>query len=441
MLPTLLWKVWISNGDHSTVAVHDLRTGRVTSGRELTAEASELAERIQYLGAGRRIILCAKNSFRWLVQFLAIQKTGCAAVLLDADYGFSAALEEARRHGAVAMFYEEKLWRTGIRSKRMETSCVYKLTSGTSSAPRLIACSAAQLIADGRQIIQGMGIRALDRQLGLIPFGHSYGLGNLVMPLLLQGTPVWTGGEYTISQIPEWISRHRITIFPSVPSLLELLCSHPSARLASSLRLVISAGGPLPRQTAIRFLKKFRRRIRNFYGSSETGGIAYDAAGRLGLTGKAVGRALPGVKIKLAKGRRIQVSSPAVAMPGNTWILGDLGAWTSSGELQITGRRELLANIGGKKVFPREIARELERLKAVQACVVEVIQSGKHDSLAAWYSGRIRPEQIRATLAKRLPGWKIPRNLIQLKSLPFTGRGKVDREKLRSSLPGFPPSE
>jgi len=51
---------------------------------------------------------------------------------------------------------------------------------------------------------------------------HSYGLGNLVMPLILQGTAMVCAGDYVPRQLVEWIDRYRITVFPAVPALLRI---------------------------------------------------------------------------------------------------------------------------------------------------------------------------------------------------------------------------
>jgi long-subunit acyl-CoA synthetase (AMP-forming) len=68
------------------------------------------------------------------------------------------------------------------------------LTSGSSGRPKGIVTSEANLIADCTNICMSMGIRTDDLNLGAIPFSHSYGFSNLVMPLLLQGTPIVVSG-------------------------------------------------------------------------------------------------------------------------------------------------------------------------------------------------------------------------------------------------------
>ena len=67
------------------------------------------------------------------------------------------------------------------------TPDLLKLTSGTTSAPRAIRFRAAQLVADGDQICNGMGISEHDLNYGVIPFSHSYGFSSIIVPLLTNG--------------------------------------------------------------------------------------------------------------------------------------------------------------------------------------------------------------------------------------------------------------
>src|SRR5208283_3461404 len=78
----------------------------------------------------------------------------------------------------------------GAARRRRADECLVKLTSGSSGRPRGLAATHAQMEADGRQICRSMGIGPRDANLAAIPLGYSYGLGNLVMPLLLQGTRI-----------------------------------------------------------------------------------------------------------------------------------------------------------------------------------------------------------------------------------------------------------
>ena len=169
--------------------VIDADTGREWTYRELTT----LAERIAAPPNGRIVPICQPNSGLWLAAFLGIQKIGAAALPLDPSLPTEAQERTVRRVGR------------GLPAR----SCCIKLTSGTTGDLKPVYCSAANLRADGEHIIRTMGIRPTDRNLAVIPLGHSYGLGNLVMPMLMQGTAVVCAPTFVPRQILQWIERYR----------------------------------------------------------------------------------------------------------------------------------------------------------------------------------------------------------------------------------------
>ena len=81
-------------------------------------------------------------------------------------------------------------------------TAILKLTSGSTGAPKAALTSEAQLVGDGTQIAAAMGIRPADTQIAVIPLSHSYGLGVLLMPLLLQGTAIVLRDSFVPHQLP-----------------------------------------------------------------------------------------------------------------------------------------------------------------------------------------------------------------------------------------------
>src|SRR5262249_44373106 len=57
-----------------------------------------------------------------------------------------------------------------------------KITSGTTAAPRFVAFTGSQLVADAENIVATMGLRPDWPNLGVISLAHSYGFSNLVLP-------------------------------------------------------------------------------------------------------------------------------------------------------------------------------------------------------------------------------------------------------------------
>jgi acyl-coenzyme A synthetase/AMP-(fatty) acid ligase len=319
-----------------------------------------------------------------------------------------------------------------------------KLTSGSTGTPRALAFSDAQMLADGRQICSGMNIGPEDVNFGLIPFGHSYGLGNLVMPLFAQGTAIVCGAAAFPHAIAAAMARWRPTVFPAVPALLRALAvSDVLPSQLASLRTVISAGAPLTPEIAAAFQARFNCAIHSFYGSSETGGITYDRTGAAARTGRSVGTPLPGVRLVFGPAGRFTVESAAVFTLGNrrrrtaaglgVHCPADIGALTAEGELALLGRAGRFVKIAGRRLNLAEIEHALKRLPGVRDALV-MAHPDRADALAAAVATEQRADTIRVALREKLATWKIPKKIVTLPAFPLTARGKTDTGQVRELI-------
>jgi acyl-coenzyme A synthetase/AMP-(fatty) acid ligase len=449
----LLWKHWIdfqTRQPGKVVAIDAGKDAKWTAAG-LTEAALSFSDSLRGYAAGERIAFRLPNGPEWLSLFLALQRAGLAAVPLDGGMPPEGCLEISRRLGARALYLDGELQALGKLSARVHNNkiCCVKITSGTGAVPKAVECRAEHLLADGQHVCKTMGIRAGDLNLAVIPLGHSYGLGNLVLPLILQGTAMVCAGDYVPRQLVEWIARYRVTVFPTVPALLRVLAALPQVAVAgprdgapptatnaigiASLRTVISAGAMLAPEVAQAFFARYGIKVHNFYGSSETGGICYDRTGSASLTGRSVGKPLAGVSVTVKSGR-VTVASPAVATRGGRWRLGDFGEWNQRGELVLVGRAGQGANIGGKKVNPLEVERVLRALPGVTDSVVWREQSQGRDLLAAGVETAQSRAELERALAARLPAWKLPKAWFIARELPRNGRGKLDLAALTGSI-------
>jgi len=437
----LLWAELVRR-DPDAVAVFVAASGESATRRELSQRAGAWRE-----GAGAaarrgdRVIVAEPNGLRWLEVFLGLVQSGAVPAALDPGEPESAQLAIAEVIGARWLCTNGELRELGgTRRTHRDANdhCLIKLTSGTTGAARALVFTHGQMIADGRHVCSTMDVRSDDRNLGLIPFGHSYGLGNLVVPLFEQGTSIVVASGALPHALADDVQRFRPTVFPSVPVVLRALTRagiEPSA--LESLRVVISAGSVLDAEAAVAFHNRFGRKVHGFYGSSETGGISYDRTGEASLEGRSVGTPLDGVRLTFRRGGRFWVESAAVKSPGRH-SPADRGKLNERGELVLLGRAGRTIKLGGRRVELGEIERALRSLPAVHDAYA-IAHPSKPEGLAAAVVSTADPAELRRLLRLRLAPWKIPDRLVTLTQFPTTARGKVDRQRLRELI-GLPES-
>ncbi|HEY5792931.1 MAG TPA: class I adenylate-forming enzyme family protein [Chthoniobacterales bacterium] len=321
-----------------------------------------------------------------------------------------------------------------------------KLTSGTTATPRAIRFRSEQLLADCRQICETMGITDRDLNFAVIPLSHSYGLSNLLTPLLVFGVPMVLSRDRMPRAVLDDLARTGATVFPGMPVFYQAFSEMADVPALPQLRLCISAGAPLPLEVARKFRQKFNQPIHSFYGSSECGGICYDRDALL-LEPGFVGQPMCGVDLDLlepdASESRLRVRSAAVGdgyfpepdeekLGHGRFAPDDLLSASGDG-FRIVGRISDVINVAGKKVNPAEVEAELLRFDGVRAAVVFGRQSVlRNEEVAACVVAeeRVRESDLLEHCRERLSGWQVPKRIFFVTEIPANERGKVNRREL-----------
>jgi long-chain acyl-CoA synthetase len=441
MSATLLaaWERTVQAGP-TAIALIDAGTLRQWHRAELESEAEAWFAAHGAMADRQRVAFADANGAGWLRVFLGLLKSNATAVPLDPGEPVEAQRILAQNCGATLLWSGGALEALAPRARaRRDGSRLVKLTSGSTGVPRALRFTDEQMLADGRQVCAGMEIRADDLNLGLIPWGHSYGLGNLVLPLLTQGTAIVCGAAPLPHAIAAVIEQEQPTVFPAVPALLRALAESTVEPAAlASLRTVISAGAALAQEVARAFHGKFGLKVHSFYGSSETGGIAYDPTGECALEGRSVGVPLPGVRLRFGAGKRFWVKSAAV-MGSGSFRPADRGELNDRGELVLLGRAGRMIKIAGRRLDPAEVERALRQLPGVKEAFVDV-HGDRADALAAAVVSDQTPARLRELLRAQVASWKVPKKILALPHFPLTARGKTDTRRLRDLLHQTPPA-
>lgn len=416
------------------IALIDASSGRRWTRGEMETEGNNWHAQHGDSASRQTLAFADANGPGWLRVFLGLLKCGAVAIPLDPGEPQEAQRALGHRCGANFLWSAGQLQELAPRSRAARAGGrLIKLTSGSTGVPRVLRFTDAQMLADGKQVCAGMDIRPDDLNFGIIPWGHSYGLGNLVLPLLRQGTAIVFGSAPLPHAMAAAIEEWRPTVFPAVPALLRALAESTVEPAAlRSLRTVISAGAQLAPEIARAFHAKFGQAIHSFYGSSETGGIAYDPTGDCALEGRSVGQPLPGVHLRFGAGQRFWVESAAVIGRGR-YRPADRGKLNSRGELVLLGRTGRMFKIAGRRVEPGEIEQALRQIPGVKDAFVDRHEA-RADALAAVVMTALSAATLRDHLRPKIASWKIPKKIIALAEFPLTARGKTDTRRLRALL-------
>jgi long-chain acyl-CoA synthetase len=400
----------------------------------------------------------------FLAAFLALRRRGLVVLLLDDQAPPADVQRAAQTLGAELIVRARGGWpkdKSGFvkevlspsdRPSLPDGTAIVKLSSGSTGKTRGIAVSSEALLADERALASTMSLRCDDRIVAAVPLSHSYGFSSIALPALVRGSVLVVPDVSTPLAPIHAATAARATVFPTVPAFLQALLkmSRPPA-WPPSVRLVISAGAPLPAETALRFRETYGRSVHVFYGASECGGICYDRDGGAALR-ETVGTPIDGVRIALqpldesTEQGVVNIASSAVAFGyvndptglsfDGEFRSGDLAQW-KDGELRLLRRTDRVINVKGNKVDPGEIELVLAGLRGVEEVVALGVPCLNTDAqtvrvVIACQPQRLTYESVLAWCRARLADHKVPRSILLVTEIPRTPRGKIDRDALQS---------
>jgi long-chain acyl-CoA synthetase len=304
----------------------------------------------------------------------------------------------------------------------------------------------------------------------LLPFYHIYGQTVLLGAGLTHGNTLIVFPRLELEKFMQDLSRYRVTVFPGVPTLFNVMSKH---RLAdevnySSIKLVISGADMLPPDVADVFEAKFGKKIVEGYGLSEASPVTHvNPPDRVkkGSFGIPIPSTLAGVisletREFLGPGRvgEIVVSGPQVMQgylgannsevfifeAGRRWLrTGDLGYMDEEGYFYFTERLKDVIKHKGFTVFPAEIEKVLYEYEAVkEASVVGIPDPVVGEKIVAAvvlkpeYRKPDEVEKLMEFCRQKLAEYKQPSQIILVDEIPKSLVGKMLRRKVREMIAG-----
>ncbi len=124
---------------------------------------------------------------------------------------------------------------------------------------------------------------------------------------------------------------------------------------------------------------------------------------------------------------------------------GDRARLLAEGELEFLGRQDLQVKVHGYRIELGEVEAALRSHGAVETAIAAVL-GGRWEDKKLLAAVTLKPgaaatgDEVREHLASRLPNYMVPRTCVVLPDLPLTANGKVDRSAIADELARMRPA-
>jgi malonyl-CoA/methylmalonyl-CoA synthetase len=336
-------------------------------------------------------------------------------------------------------------------------------TSGTTSKPKGVVSTHANIEAQITSLVEAWGWRPDDRIPLFLPLHHIHGIVNVLSCALWSGAQVEAFPAFNMERILDRVGERAYTVFMAVPTIyVKLIQAFESAdpgdrkRWAEGfgqLRLMISGSAALPAAIHEKWTGLTGQKLLERYGMTEIGmGLSNPLLGE--RRPGAVGQPLPGVELRLvdesgepvqkeSEPGEIQIRGPAVFT--EYWRLPEVTAecfqdgWFRTGDMavledgyyRILGRLSVdIIKSGGYKLSALEIEDVLLQHPQIQECAVVGIEDETWgEAVAAAVKTRsgeeLTLEDLKVWAVERLSRYKIPKLLKVVDDFPRNAMGKV----------------
>jgi long-chain acyl-CoA synthetase len=354
-----------------------------------------------------------------------------------------------------------------------QTVAIYQYTGGTTGVPKAAMLTHRNLVANVTQsnAWNTTRISGGDTILASIPFFHIYGLTIALLLGLADGATIVIQTRPEVRELLKLIDRYQPTEFPGVPALYIGFLKQPDLAKfrIRSIRYCLSGSAPLPVEVTRQFESLTGAKLVEGYGLSETSPATHvsplDGERRPG----SIGLPLPNTDqrvVDLETGTTVlppdtpgelAVRGPQVMLgyfghPEETAMVlkdgwfrtGDVARIDADGYAYILDRKKDMINVGGMKVYPREVEELLFQHPGVQdAAVIGVPDAELGEVVKAFVVRKPGATVTEAELIEfvrgRIAHFKAPHSVEFRDQLPRSGVQKVLRRVLREGGGAPPP--
>ena len=333
-------------------------------------------------------------------------------------------------------------------------------SSGTTGNPKGVLYSHKNMVSLIASINRGFRFTAEDNQFAFLPFGHTASINYNILPALMAGSNLYIsrGFEEMRAKFFEVLAQYRVTYTEIVPTVLLMLLKLDIDISGVDLRRLKYIGcgsSTLPLISQKEFIEKYKIKVCNLYGLSETGPSHIDYPLEDGWKPGSIGVPLDVNACRigsdgeiLLKGNNIFVGyykneNHYREVVRDGWFhTGDLGMEREEKFYFVDRKKDLIIK-GGINIVPMEVEEVFYQHPGVHECVVV----GREDKLVGedvvavvvpknGAGGQELILELKALCKEQLSNYKVPTKILLWDTLPKTPSHKILRRKVREVVNG-----
>ena len=397
-------------------------------------------------------------------QLVIVSKGAGAAVTAAADLSVPCAVAELDERGHVTITKDGSELTKGVDVTPPSPNdiALFLHTSGTTSRPKGVPLTHANLMASLGNIVSTYELSEEDTALVVMPLFHVHGLIGVSLSSLRSGGTIVIPSRFSASTFWQDQSDTDATWYSAVPTIHQILLMRADDDGApkKSFRFIRSCSAALAPSVFSDLENRFNSPVLEAYGMTEAshqmasnllppgsrtpGTVGVGTGVEIGImsdtgslldTGKRGEVVIKGANVTPGYHNNPEANSEAFT---NGWFrTGDQGELSDSMVLTLTGRLKELINRGGEKISPLEVDAALIKHPSIAEAVCFGVSDEKYGEIvqaAVVLSANSSETEIQAFCSKQLAGFKVPERVYIVDELPRTATGKIQRRHIAAKF-------
>lgn len=337
-------------------------------------------------------------------------------------------------------------------------------TSGTTSCPKGVEITHANLLYSGFYGDWEFGLTPDDRFLTTMPAFHSNFQMSALMPVLTAGATLVFVKKYSARRFWKQVRAYRATAVQAVAMMVRTMMMQPVDPHEREHEVrTVQYYLAISTDEKDAFERRFGARLQNCYGSTESvcwvltdlpyGAGRWPSVGRVGMgyevaivdddgalcpagaVGEIMVHGIPGQTLMRGYYRDEQATSETMSADG--WLhTGDKGYRDESGWFYFVDRKSNMIKRAGENISASEVEDVLTSHPAVsEAAVIGVDDPIRDQAVKAFVvlrdGARATVDELTCYCADRLADFKVPTIMSIVDDLPHTSVGKIAKKLLR----------